>query len=40
MKQKVEMTALQRQKGLLMIQMFFSDMGDRNCLSMADQQRV
>ena len=34
------MTALQRQKGLLMIQMFFSDLGDKNCLSMEDQLKV
>ena len=39
-KKQVDMTALQRQKGLLMIQMFFADLGDSNCLSIGDQLRV
>ena len=39
-RKQVDMTALQRQKGLLMIQMFFADLGDRECLSIGDQMKV
>ena len=40
MKKPVEMTALQKQKGLLMVQMFFADLGDPTALSMDEQARV